>query len=1142
MLRKLSIWVLAILMVVQGVQGFKGMTQVYAAEGANPDSIITGVKLTILDGAGKEVTSPVIEQDSSVKIVYDWELPDGHNYGVGEGQINTFKFNLPKQFYLASSISGNLEVDAWDEDEPFGTFKVDKATHVVTMTFSGAVSKDQVAGQIGLKTTFNLEEFKDNTGAPITIPIQGKDETFNYIFKPKGDTIVKQGKPNRYNPTEIAWTIDVNKKLDSIENAVVTDKIPEGLELDKGTIAVKKIKNVKLDGTPVVEEDPIDPNEYSIENSTTTHLELSFNDLIDSAYRIEFTTKINVEAMTENNNQFENVATLSGNGDPIDAKGTANIKRGKPLEKKSGGYNPENQTIKWEMQYNYDGKPISKDDAVLNDRISPSHKLVVSDSNPEGSVEVYEIEFDDKGNEKSNQKKLVSGYTVTPLEDDNDKTKNGFDLAFDNDITSAYKIIYYTVAKKHVYEPETIENKVTSGTITKSDSVGIDHYAITKKLVKKDYDKKTLDWEIKINRNEIEMTNVKLIDTFNYHGLKLVDKSFTIKNSSNQPVNENDYTFKYDEDSHSGLTIEFHTDVKDVYTIKYQTVFDIEKLDSEAPYFENTGALTWTDLTGTYTKKAWDSFNPNSETKKHGYKSGSYDATSKEITWEIGVNYNKKTVSGAKLADKLLSNQKLVDKSLHVYKMNIDGSSGKVSKGDEYGEYTSTVKNGVLEVVFENEISEPYIIEFKTSLQDQFIDSIVSNTAYLNNSEGKKVTEDLTGFVTVNQGGEYVYKEQGAQDDDMIKWRIHINRSQSTVSNAKLTDKPTPNQHLVESSFKLFTTQVDKNGNLTQTSDEVPSKDYAITIKKDVSTGDPFFELIFKNDLKVITSAYVLEYSTLIDAEPNDEVGNTVSFSGSGIKDDQESTPRKTVVVKTEGWGTGSGILGKLTVNKFDEKNNSIKLKGAEFKLYRKSASAVALVDILTTGKDGVAIIENLRGGKYILEETKAPNGYKLDGTLIDVTIDNTTKEDPEDPSKIAVIVNVPNEKSPTKPGTGTGNPSTPTPTETPTPSVSPSPTPSVSPSPSASPSPSPSVTPSTTPGSGDSDNPDGTDASLGGSGDSNNGSVKGDGDQKGDKGGKELPKTGENGWWPYQLAGAAVLLFGIILLARKKRYPNQSK
>ncbi len=76
--------------------------------------------------------------------------------------------------------------------------------------------------------------------------------------------------------------------------------------------------------------------------------------------------------------------------------------------------------------------------------------------------------------------------------------------------------------------------------------------------------------------------------------------------------------------------------------------------------------------------------------------------------------------------------------------------------------------------------------------------------------------------------------------------------------------------------------------------------------------------------------------------------------------------------------------LGSLQVIKKDAESGNV-LAGAEFKLKNESGQVVG--EAKTTNKDGVVKFENIEPGKYTLEETKAPEGYKALEVTVEVNI-----------------------------------------------------------------------------------------------------------------------------------------------------------
>ena len=90
--------------------------------------------------------------------------------------------------------------------------------------------------------------------------------------------------------------------------------------------------------------------------------------------------------------------------------------------------------------------------------------------------------------------------------------------------------------------------------------------------------------------------------------------------------------------------------------------------------------------------------------------------------------------------------------------------------------------------------------------------------------------------------------------------------------------------------------------------------------------------------------------------------------------------------------------LGSISIIKVDSQNNETTLAGAKFKLkkdneYVKDSNGTEIE--VTTDDNGRAIFEKLEPGTYTLEETKAPKGYSLPATGIEIKvgIDNNDYE-----------------------------------------------------------------------------------------------------------------------------------------------------
>ncbi|PRT21797.1 collagen-binding protein [Bacillus wiedmannii] len=939
-------------------------------------NILTGVKLTDKDGKPfTEDNRP--STDSPANIEFTWELLKSMNVKSGDYYI----FDLPKHFKIYNTINSPL-YDS--ENNQIGNFTVTKDGKV-TMTFNDYVEEHpDVAGNLQLKTEFNKAEIKGTTTQEIPFPIKDKDVSITVDFKPNVQTATnKKGLPDRpINTNEINWTVEMNKTKDTLKNAVFKDNIPPGTSLNKDSIKVYYLE-VDVNGN-VTRGKEADSADYKVSSSEGSKLEIAFKDSINKAYQIEYATKIT----DENVKSFQNNVTItSDNQKQQNASSTVTVSRGTHLNKTSK-YDPKTQTIEWTITYNGDQKNIKKTDALLKDIFDDTHEL---DAN---SIVVKNASYDDKG-------RLVTGDTVNNYTVSN--KKNGFDLQFNEDINSAYVITYKTKPTDSIIKDGKVKNTVTADNdSSKENEVGFQQQNIIKSNNKAEtnYKDKTTTWTIAVNNNNYPLNNAIITDTFDHGGLQLKDNKLEIKDGDYTLQAKTDYVLDVtDKGFKITLIGTYQSNMTKTLVVKYTTDFDYTKLESGKTSFKNTGNLSWIDAgSNPQSNKVEADFDPDAFTKANGYKYGSYNAQTKEITWIIGFNYNNVEIKDPYVIDVIQDKQKLVPGSIEVRDMILNGSPDNARPGDavspkEYELEEPTDKNkNTLKVHFKQSINSPYYIIFKTSLDGELIQGTYKNEAEL--KDGSKIVNTLKGDTQVNKGGSFVTKK-AVQDDNYINWSIAINESQSTIADAVVTDDPTDNQVLVADSFHLYPTTVDPYGNLTKdTANELKQgTDYKLTITTDNNTGKQHFEIAF---LKKIDRAYILEYRSLINADDKEKVSNKAKIAGNQLTVKNTETVETIEVRMSSGSGGGSATKGRgnLEIIKVDNDNKKVPLSGAEFTLYDRTGKTV--IREITTDKDGIAKFNNLKRDKYLLKETKAPEGYVISwdlkqGKIVELGTQETT-------------------------------------------------------------------------------------------------------------------------------------------------------
>lgn len=931
----------------------------------NVDSIITKVlvkdaKGTVIDAVYNPDNQERSKLGDAVSIEYEWELSDGHGFTAG----SKFEFKVPQEFKIFNPVKGELTID---DGSSIADFTVDTNGNV-TIVFNDNVDNSYVQGTFTVRTVFSEENITGSVNVPIYFPIRGGEQEAKIKFAPKDGTLLKKSGIADKDKS-IAWTIDVNTSLDKIGNAVVSDLIPPGLKLEESSIKVYEL-------LPNVDRGPdlgnlVDPSSATYETAVEpdgSGFQVKFiAPSITSAYRIQYTTLVT----DEDTAKFTNGAKLTGdNGISAADDETITITRTPLFTKKGTYYDKETQTVTWRVQYNYGEKTISQADALVHDRFNNSMELVkdsVKVLKPGTNVPAGDI-----------------AYNVNPVTDASSGGKNGFDLQFDSEVTSAYDIEYQTKAINRIYKDTSVTNDIYA-TVDGKERTGSDSFTFKSGIGVKsfggvNYSTKELTWKIVVNEDKQPMTDLVIEDTFTGGGLEFIPGSVQVTSSGAGPAITP--TVKADKPA-EGFSLTFAGMFTDKYTITYKTKFIPEKSQ-----YLNKATLDWTEKTPGVTYPIQAPFTPNIETQKNGRKDGkSYDPKAKELTWEIVANYNGNSIKNAVLTDKLEADQKLLKDEVKVYKATI-GVNGSIDRG---AEVTDPVKiteaaDNTLRIEL-GDINSPYVITFKTKLDNVLVVEKVPNTAVLTGDDGKPWS--WSADLPIPRGGEYVSKS-GTQNGGKIDWKIVINGSQSYVENATIIDTPSSNQILAPDSFELYKAVVNTDKSVTPVGEKLmKDQDYFLTIKEDPENDSQSFELKFAG--KSIDGAYILQYSSEIAVSADrEEATNKVSFAGDGIKYVTQEYTGKITVRFTDGSGTGSGIRGSLELTKVDKADPSQKLAEATFELLDSDGK---LLGEKTTDADGKMTFTKLRYDQvYSLVETKAPAGYLLNGQAMTVKLDEKAK------------------------------------------------------------------------------------------------------------------------------------------------------
>lgn len=949
-------------------------------------SLITS--MTINDENGNPIDVTTI--GDFLKFNLDFSLPEDIRTQMQAGDY--FEFSLPDQIKISQNQSFPL-TNLDGVQYATATIGVDGK---VRITFNGKVTEESdIFGNFNFEGELDLNNLTGTGPNHIDTPFVDNQPGIDITVKPDVTSSVdKKGAFDKIpNPNKVTWNVDINKALDEITNASLTEAIPDGLTFETVKIyqVTVDLKGKVIEGSEVL----VDPSEYTVDATGN----VTFKNKINGAYRLIYETTINDDKKPGAEGgavKFENKVTFDGDEiAPILATASVTASYKKALEKGKPGYNPDKQTFDWTINYNFTEYKIKESQATVSDTINGNMSLL-SDS-----VILNKVTFDDKGNAIEGAPLILGqDYTLVPKADG-----KGFDIQFNQDIDYAVAIHYTTKVNDVIDQDTDYSNTVEDGSGNQDSETG---HAKQQGLIKNvdyvDNGAKTINWVIDVNKNNYQMENWTLTDQLSA-GLELVDRQFVIQNMTKGGIPlevGQDYTFVYDRDTNR-ITVAFinsYLNTSDTFTIHYKTHYDFEAMaEAGETTFYNNASSDWVSTTDNTHKNPGDTaeFLPNEESGNNGFKFGEYNAVSKTITWTLGVNYSRVGLENAKVSDPITGNQKYIPGSLKVFKYQITPDGGYVKGAEVIG--SDFEKFGITEPSASNNqtltIAIPdgpqtnqYLFEYQTSLVGEIIkdSSEYDNTATTTNNGHQDY--DVTGTVSIANGGSFADKSGKQDADGFVNWSATVNPSQSTISNVVVNDNPSTNQVIDENSIVVYHTSVAEDGKITKT-EAVDPAEYTVSLSTDSITGSQHLQVAFTNTL---TTSYILEYRSMVFIESGNsgKVNNDLTVTGLNGEEINGGDSSEVSVNVSNGGGTIVGTKGSLTLRKTNDQNTS--LTGASFELWDQTNTQKLREG--QVAQDGTLKFGQLPYGTYLLKEIKAPIGYTIPDDLISgrkVTIDKTS-------------------------------------------------------------------------------------------------------------------------------------------------------
>lgn len=736
----------------------------------------------------------------------------------------------------------------------------------------------------------------------------------------KSEVISKAGNPNDYDMVnKIAkWTVVINQNNMSIPNAVVVDTLPADGN-GSGDLTFTK-EDVSIS--------PAASGDYTIDYSDDAKtMTITFNKEITQQQTITYFTKINDESILATNDKpiITNTATITG--DTIKTDGvTVTVPQtvATSVVEKTGTPNPNTATIAWEI--------------TINKNRAPLVKPVLTDELPVGLVLDYSTVSLTRVNSDKTETKVDNASSYMTDEYNGDRQKLTFtfpeSLMTDGKLLDEYRLEFTTDVEKSGNYQNSVSLSGGASTQTGSSSdikIQINDAGGGSQV------KKRRDVQIKKtdeSGNPLAEAEFKLvydgkeqIKTTNEHGIALFNRVPVGNYSLFETKSPDGYVLPA---SPTKITV---TDGADPQIVKIENTKFIGSLEVTKVDKEDKKLLGGAEFT-LYKKDNAGEYQPHGVT---------------QMTDDNG----KTTFSGLEVGDYRV----IETKAPEGYLLPDDSN--------KQFDFTIAVQGNAatqkVEHTFEN-------VRFKGSLEVTKVDAENPTTKLAGTAFELYTTDNppvLVESKTTDANGLAVFESLRIGNYELVETTAPKGYLlDSTRRTVEISPEKTPTQKL---SMTIQNTPI-KNAILIEKTDAktnafLPGAEFTLYQKdgkelgKGVSDGNG--QVAFRN-LR-IGDYYVIETKS-----PNGYLPNSKQYPAS-------ITEKGNATISV----TNTKIQADVEVTKVDAENPDEFLANAEFSLYRNGSTTPIQTGV--TNEKGKFIFTELKAGNYILKETKAPAGYRLE-------------------------------------------------------------------------------------------------------------------------------------------------------------------
>ena len=790
-----------------------------------------------------------------------------------------------------------------------------------------------------------------------------------------------------YNNNIINWTIVVNDNRITIDDAVVEDFIPAGMELINGSVKLK----IGSGGESLVSQGSTAGTYSYITNSAGSTFSYQFSGTLTERAVIKLQTKVAdlsqfPSLYTNGTVSFPNNVTLSGIGLLSNQPASATQKYNSQVIDKSllSPYDYATRRMEWQVAVNRNHLPMNT--AVITDTI-PEGLILIDDS--------VKIKVGSGSAQSVTSGSAVGQYTY----ESGPSGTHVLTYRFTGELTDQAILTFTTeVMEDQLLSPGdkvfVNQAKLTANEITASGVIDTASSTVQNPIIEKNAEYDTgsdyVKWIVPINSNKVFLQSATISDNLQ-SGLQLDDSSVTLYRvelqqdgslANPQLVAQTEYSFTYDQSSNNfELTLPENTN--DAYQLEFITDILVSSLN-----INNTITFSGSGVTSTQSQK-------NMIVQVDSASAGGAGANGKIVIKKIDDETGA-SLMGAKF--------RLSDSRNSTVAELTTGADGKVS--------------------FENLRFKRYFIQEITAPSGYLLSTEIKSFR-LSNQDGSREA-DYT-FTDQKALGELIFYKQDTAGNPLAGAEFTLyNSSGASIGTAMSIgpdgkvkfDNLEPGSYTVKetappagfrSSDEILAGKVSISGDGTAM---VTSVTPDIVINERISGGggsNPLGKILvnkINEDGKPLSGAalsLVNENGKTIQTVISDSQGhirfNLVPFgdytiketsapegyllSGDIIRVSLDSTSLLTFTYENKRIGEPvSTSGGEILIQKIDE--NSDPLAGAVFTLCDASGSAISTQ---TSKDDGIIRFSELAPGNYSVKETKAPAGYELVSDSLDITI-----------------------------------------------------------------------------------------------------------------------------------------------------------